>query len=254
MITYSSTGGSSIAIPPELLRSTPREAKLTAAGVLAWVLVVLLGVGGIVGGTLTFFAADRWTSLKNEMRSSGVTVEGTVTQLRKTSGKNPERLVSYRYTVEGHDYQNRMRMSLRRSAQFSIGSTVQVRYLPRDPQIGWLQGFEPSGAPIFLVPLILLVSGLLVFLLLWNLRRQRTLLTEGRPTLATVLSVDKVRKGDKRGLRVKYDFEILSGATRSGSKVIHRNPPAVGSTIIVLYDRENPSAQIQYPLSLYRLE
>lgn len=253
MNTYLSSGDNR-GIPPELIRSTPRETKLTSTGVVAWIFVALLGLGGIVGGTSIYAASDHWSALKAEMRTSGLTAEGTVVGLRRTSGKNPQRLVSYQYFVGDRTYENRMRLSLRRTARLSVGSPVQVRYLPRDPHIGWLKGFEPSGVPIVLLPVTVFGCGLLVSLLLWNLRRQRTLLAEGRAALATVTDVGKARKGDSRIIRVKYEFQILSGAVRTGSIDMHRNPPAVGTTIIVLYDRENPAVQTRYPLSLYRLE
>jgi hypothetical protein len=241
-------------IPPELLRSTPREAKLTSIGVVAWIFVVLLGLGGIVGGTLIYAASDHWSALKAEMRTSGSTAEGTVIGLRRTSGKNPQRLVSYRYMVGDRAYENRMRLGLRRTANLSFGSPVLVRYLPRDPKIGWLGGFEPGGVPIFLFPLTLFISGLLVFVLLLNLRKQRGLIIEGRPALATVTAVEKALEGDHRVIRVKYEFKIMSGAMRTGSSDVHRNPPAVGTTIVVLYGRDNQTQQARYPLSLYGLE
>lgn len=253
MKTHSFTGGSST-IPPEVLRSSPREVKLTAGGMLAWILAVVLSLGAIVGGALIFAASSHWSSLKAEMRTSGQTVDGSVVRVQRISGKNPARLVSYRYLVADRSYGNAMRLRLHQSANLFVGSPVQVRYLPRDPQIGWLQGFEPSGVPVFLFPLTLILAGPLVSLLVWNLRKQHSLLTEGRPVLALVTSVETARKGDKRVLRVKYEFQIFSGAMRSGVFDVQRNPPAVGTTIVILYDRDDPSRQLRYPVSLYRLE
>src|SRR5512132_3699919 len=93
-----------VGIPQELLRSTPRDVQLTPAGGAVWFLVVLLGFGAIVGCTLLYSAATRWSSLKSEMRADASVIEGEVIGLRKTGDKNSPRLVTYRYTVAGQDY------------------------------------------------------------------------------------------------------------------------------------------------------
>ena len=87
------------------------------------------------------------------------------------------------------------------------------------------------------------------------LRRQRRLLEEGRPAIARVTS-SRQRHGTHGHTHqhVEYEFTTLSGARRTGRFDAQRNVPVPGSTILVLYDPDEPKRQAPYPIRLYRVE
>jgi hypothetical protein len=105
-------------------------------------------------------------------------------------------------------------------------------------------------APVLLLPLTLLAgAGGLV----WIVRRQRSLLAEGRLAQATVTAIKKVDHGEHgKHWRVDYEFRTLSGARKTGHFNARKNPPARGAKVLVIYDRERPSRSTRYPLSFVR--
>jgi len=82
------------------------------------------------------------------------------------------------------------------------------------------------------------------------LLRQRHLLSEGRPTPGTVTKHGRLQRGshgEKLGVKLYYDFYLLSGALAHGKVGPIKNPPPIGSAVSVLYDAENPQISAPYP-------
>ena len=102
----------------------------------------------------------------------------------------------------------------------------------------------------YLVAVALGASGSLVFVFF---RREWRLLAEGRAAAGLVTRHSKMRHGThgkKLGMAAYYQFAQLSGALTEGHTDPREKPPAVGSTVCVLYDPENPRRNVLYPLSL----
>ena len=86
------------------------------------------------------------------------------------------------------------------------------------------------------------------------IRRQSYLLMYGRPAIAVVTKVEKKRSDKGTYWRVHYEWTLLSGAKRRGRyKHGKKEPPAVGTTIPIVYDRDQPARNSRYPLSLVAL-
>ena len=64
---------------------------------------------------------------------------------------------------------------------------------------------------------------------------------------------DHTAHGASVGKKFHFEFPLLSGAVAEGEAGSAKTPPAVGSTICVLYDPETPSRNAVYPLSFVRL-
>jgi hypothetical protein len=78
------------------------------------------------------------------------------------------------------------------------------------------------------------------------LRYQGWLLAEGRPALAVVTRHAKTDKGTV----IHYEFTMLSGSQGKGRSGPSRKPLAVGATLCVFYDPDNPRRNAPYPLPL----
>jgi hypothetical protein len=85
------------------------------------------------------------------------------------------------------------------------------------------------------------------------IRRQATLLRDGRAALARITNTKKRNLGDHSTWRIDYEWRVLSGAVRSGRHDSGKNPAPVGALIPIVYDRENPQRHAPYPMSLVRV-
>jgi hypothetical protein len=162
--------------------------------------------------------------------------------------------LTYRYTAGGGEFTSRASIQQRAARQLHLGSLVLVRYLRSEPGKSWFGNSRPSAAPVWFVflipPMLVLAAGTLVFVL----RRQARLLAEGRAALATVTNTDKRKGRQSTTSRVRYEWRLLSGAMRSRSfDSQDKAPPAAGTAIPIVYDRDNPQHHARYPLSLVRI-
>ena len=108
-----------------------------------------------------------------------------------------------------------------------------------------------STWPAYLVPPAAFVGSSLAFALL---QHQRRLLTEGRPAMATITRIDKKQSDKGTYWRVEYQWTLLNGATRTAHYNHHRRqPPAPGTRLPIIYDRDNPTRQRRYPFPLVSL-
>jgi hypothetical protein len=68
--------------------------------------------------------------------------------------------------------------------------------------------------------------------------------------LAVVTGSRKVQHQHGAYFTVTYEFRLMSGAPRQGSFQAQKNPPAAGTRVLVIYDRERPEHNRRYPLAL----
>ena len=240
--------------PSELLRSTPRQVSLTAAGKAAVVAALLLAATAVAGGIGIYLQASADAEQFRRMRNEGVRVQAEVMETGRTRADQPRRFATYRYTVGAQPYRGRAVFRRADRRPLAPGSTLEVVYLPSSPGSSWLPGYEPRGVPVWLAPLM--SAGLLAGAagIGFALRRQRTLLSEGRAAMARVTGSKRVHVGGAHGgharHRVQYEFQVLSGATRTGFFDVQKNPPPAGAVLSLLYDVDEPRRQARYPLSL----
>ena len=72
--------------------------------------------------------------------------------------------------------------------------------------------------------------------------------------MATVTKVEKKKTDEGTTWMVHYEWTTMSGATRTG-KYNHgkKDIPAVGTTIPIVYDRDNTFRHSKYPMSFVRI-
>ena len=236
-------------LPNELGRSTPRQVGLTAYGTAALVTIFSLMIGAIVSGVQLYQRATRDDQQSRLFKTEGREARARVVHI----GRGERPTVTFSYEVDGHAYTGRGRIRTRDRKWFQPDAIVSVRYLPSRPESVWLQGQGPRQLPFWLV--VAVPGGLLLCIvpIALLLRCQAGLLQEGRGALATVTKTRKVSNGESTSWRIEYEWNLSSGAIRTGWHYSGTNPPPIGALIPIIYDRDNPKRHRPYPMSLVKV-
>jgi hypothetical protein len=241
-------------IPAELLRSIPRDVRLTATGRFVVVIANAMVAGALLSGILLGVLASRDRDRSRLLEAEAISTQADVIEVQRTgSGSDSRRRIGYRFTADGRTYSGRASLRNRESRNLRRGSVVEIHYLSSNPERNWIARRPPRGVPIWAGPVVSASCALLAFALWWTLRKQRRLLAEGRAALARVTETKRVQTGNHRVHRVGYEFHLLSGASRTGSFDQAKNPPPLGSTLTILYFPDDPRRQARYPLSMFRV-
>lgn len=242
-------------LPPVLLKSTPRPVRVNASGALMYFGAAALMVAGIWGGINLNREAQIAARHVALFASERTLAAGTIVQLRRRGGDDDRRTLHYRYSARGRELTGSTRLRRNEHERFAVGSPVGVWYLPSEPETSWLDGHAPrprAAWPAAAVPFGCAVGAIVLIVCV---RRQANLLAYGRATTGTVTRIEKKKTDKGTFWMVHYDFQTMSGATRSG-KYNHgkKNLPAIGSTIAVVYDRDNSSRHARFPMSLVTVQ
>ena len=236
--------------PVGLSISTPRDVRLSVGGRLVTGLALLLAIGTLPVFLLLLHKRAETHHLAEQFEREAVQVEARVLTVGRPSGDDGERRVTYQYqTLDGRQYDGQVRLKRRERPELKAGDSLSVRYLDSK---SWVGGRAPGRMPelVMLLPLVLLIGA---GGLLYVVQRQRSLLAEGRVAEATVTGAKKVDDGESgRHWRVSYEFRAFSGARTTGHFDAKKNPPAPGTKVTIIYDRNRPSRSARYPLQLVR--
>jgi hypothetical protein len=239
-------------MPAALMRPTPRHVQLNRCGIFVAILSAALIIGGVWGGTEMYRQAklsERHIAL---FASESISTTARVVRVQRRGGGNDRRsTVHYRYGAGDREHDGATTVRRVDRDRYVAGSQIAVRYLRSEPHSSWMEGYAPQVAamwPAFVFPAAAVVGALL---LVAQIRRQTFLLSYGRPALAVVTKVEKKRSDKGTYWRVHYEWTLLSGGKRQG-RYNHgkKQAPAVGSTIPIVYDRDQPPRHSKYPLSL----
>jgi len=244
-----------LGVPPELLRSAPRQVRPSAAGVIVLGVAIGLAIAAVPVGLALNSRARSSERVAALAVIDSVTSTAEVVGVRRRGGGNDRRsVVSYRYVVDGREYANATTMRRQDRDHYHIGSLVVIRYLASRPESSWMEGYPPGRRPEWpavAVPAALMIAALVlvkVFL------AQVHLLEYGRPALGVVTKIEKKRSDKGPFWRVHYEWTLLNGARRAGHyNDRRRQSPAVGSSIPIVYDRDDALRHSKYPLGLVAL-
>jgi Protein of unknown function (DUF3592) len=238
--------------PPQGLdRLRPREVRLTPGGI-----ALVMGLGVLLIGAVASFVILTNVSRKQAeeqrlLREEGADTGAVVTRLWRSSEKSNPAWVSYTFSANQNAvvYEGRSRIPLNYWRRLQPGSTIAIRFVPAHPEMNHPLAAANRPTPPWLPTLMSAGLVAMALVLTHPLRRQRFLLIEGRAAPGRVTSLKKTDKGSV----VQYEYRILSGATKTGRSGPMRKPPGIGSSIVVIYDPEDPRRQALYPLPLVRL-
>lgn len=236
--------------PAELTVSTPREVQLTGAGIALAVLAACLFLGAIASAVFLSREATKQAAKTRSLRESGTVVQGSVTRHWRTGGKEAERRIAYEFEYEGRVYRASSRTPKAIWARLAVGSPIDVRFVPGRPELNHPAEWQDGDLPPWLAPAVAAMLVGLGILVIWLIRRQIRLLSDGRPAPAVVVGHRRTQHGQKI---LKYEFPLVEGGIGKGSGHPSRKPLAVGSILCVLYDRDNPKRNAPYPFEMVRV-
>jgi hypothetical protein len=236
--------------PSELRAMGPREVRLKAGGVALVCLATLLLIGAIVAATALSRVRARQASQNAVLRAAGLEVQATVTRHWRSGDKSDTPRIAYQFQYGGKTYDGSSDAPGKIWRTLAVGSPIAVRLVPTRPELNHPAEWEGHVMPKFVPGLVagmLVGPGLMIF---YSIRRLTSLLSEGRPALARVTGYSR----SQHGKIVKYEFATLSGEVAKGRSGPRHKPPPVGSTLCILYDRDNPKRNAPYPIDLVQVD
>jgi hypothetical protein len=235
-----------------LPESRPRATSLTRCGRVMTTIAVLLIVGAATGGPLLYGQLQRQARTRQTFLQNSVVTSGEVVQLRRNGDNN--RRVTYRFVVDGRTFEGTAGVSSDRFRALSVGAPIRVRYLPGNPASHRLDGARGDGVPVAIAFVFPVMLGMVGGGLLLNVNRQRWLVTEGRAAQGVVTGMKaRTSSHETKSFAVTYQFPLLDGRMATGKSTFNKNPPAVGTTVQVLYNPERPGRSAIYPSGCVRV-
>ncbi len=235
--------------PRELVRALPREVQLSGRGIALATLAVLLIFGAFAGYLALNAAAIRDAREAAMLRDQGRNTEAIITRLWRDNDKSRQPWVSYRFPHDGRFYDGKAKAPLGIWRGLTDGSTLAVRFVPTRPELNHPAGWEPSGVPPWVAPVVGGLLAILAALLFFVIGRQKRLLSEGRPAPAAVTHYSR----GQHGTQVAHYRFAAAKTIYKGKIGPVRKPPALGSTLCILYDPEKPRRNAAFPLELVKL-
>jgi Protein of unknown function (DUF3592) len=251
-MTPSTATSNPAGLPPELAGAVPRDVRLTVGGLVVASLAVAAAVGALVAGIVMTLVYMRASDERQLRRRDGVMADAAVVQVVEKRGDGPHRVVTYRYDVNGRSYTGRTALRNGDRRVLRSGAPIRIGFVREQPDRSWMIGYEPSGFPLWLIPLSVFSLVAVAAALVRSVRRQWILLSEGRAARARVTASKKVSSDKGKRYRVTYEFQTLSGARQQSRCDIGKTPPAIGAIIPVVYHRDRPDWSATYPLQLVR--
>jgi hypothetical protein len=240
---------------PDLTRfvSVPRDVRLTGGGRAVVIVAALFACAAVAAGIGLSLIHVRQQDTRGRIAHEGVRADAVITRVARTRDEHPRPVVTYRYTAGPTEYEKTTRLRERDHRPLAEDGRIAIVYLASRPASSWVAGYEPGVLPLWVIPLTALGLAFVAWLMAATLRRERALLAEGRFAEGRILTTKKVHRHNHHAYQIGYEFTTLAGTRVSAKVEKHRVPAAVGTTVTVVYHRDNPRRNALYPLSLVRL-
>ena len=240
--------------PAELARSTPRPVRYTGAGYACVVGAIAMLAGGVALGVFT--QTERRHALDSAalLRAEGVTTDARILRTGVDSTKEHEPFVVFEFNANGRRYERRMTIHQRDVDPYPAGAAARVRYVPGNPNQSWLEGYGPEGPPAWVpwfAPIALAIGAVS---LSFNVRRQRTLLADGKAAQGRVVSYRRFYTGKTSNYRATYELRTMSGSVYKAKVCSNRRPAERGSRVTMLYNPDNPMQAAAYPMQFVKID
>jgi hypothetical protein len=240
-------------IPPELRGALPRDIELTTGGKATAFFAAILAAAAVIGAMLMSISYQQSREREAQREREAVFTSAEVTRIAvNRDDEGTRRTVTYAYEVDGRSFSGRQRLRRSDRRPLGTGDAITIGILPSEPATSWVRGYESSGFPLFVIPIVSLSLLGMAAGVAASLRRQWNMLSDGRVTLARVTNLKKVNSDKRRAYKVTCEFQTLSGAPQSSRYETGKTPPPVGSVIPILYHRDNPKRTSAYPVPLVR--
>ena len=236
----------------ELSEITPRDVRLTRSGIAVIAAAIGLTVAAIASALFMSAAYTRSEDRRQLREREKRGIEAHVVDVGRRRGDGRERFVTYSFEVGGRSYTGTAKPRDRDWRTLSKGAGVSIEYLPSHPEVNWIVGYKPGGFPVWMIPLVSISLLVAAALTARSVRREWTLLSEGRMAQARVTALKRTQTDKRRGYRVSCEFQDLSGATRTAQYDTGKMPPAIDTLVAIVYHRDNPRWNATYPRRLVR--
>jgi hypothetical protein len=177
-----------------------------------------------------------------ELHSSGVIATGFITNLEVNRGsRSTGYQVDYRYTVDDRSYTDRQSVHPEIFSHLSLHQSVEVRYLPRNPQFSQLH--EAEDSPGMIIPFLFSAIFITPAVLLWMKDRHNRYLSRAGTLILGELTNIEAKRGSKATpyIEVRYFFYNEHGIRLEGKHFQVRTDlsrdtlPPSGTPVAVLY-------------------
>lgn len=236
--------------PPGLEWSRPRAVRLSAAGRGMAIGAIAMALAGPAAGYAMFQESRDQAARRQQLIDHPALAAGVITKLTKESKDSNSGTVHYEFDAGDQRVAGKMRIRRSWWRELTIGDPLTIRYASGAPAINAPDGTLPRVLPMWVA---FLVGGILVgisALFAAILRADLRLLSEGRIAEGTVqeIRVSRSQHGTHRSMR--YDFATMSGVRMTGKCGATKSSPGPGSTIVVIYDPDQPKRNKPYPFAL----
>lgn len=230
--------------PAELSGPLPRPVRLNGRGTILVVAMLINAAVGIFSGIAIGIQSNREAREQQLLKQEGVSANAVITRLWQTSGKNPHLKVSYQFEYQGSTFSGIAEPPRAAWRELSTGSTIPIRFAPSSPGINeptiWRNPATSLWLGVFVTGFLLAVTWFL-----WRpIRDQKRLLQEGRAAPAIITGYRAARKCRF----AEYRFPLPGGGVIQAKPAPIRTYPEIGSTICIIYDRDDPQRSAPYPL------
>ena len=134
--------------PPDGLGySSLRAVQLTGSGIAMVVLAGAMLLGAVAAAIGLGTTASRQVKEIRLLQEQGVNTDAQITRVWRSSGKDQQHLVSYRFTVEEREYVARKGVPPRIWQDLKAGSSLPVLFLPSNPKVNHPTGWDDTPLP-----------------------------------------------------------------------------------------------------------
>jgi hypothetical protein len=159
-------------------------------------------------------------------------------------------VVNYSFVINGMPIAGKADVPKQLETDVQESSTLPVRYLPANLAMNHPAAWEASAYSV-VVPLMCPILPVAIgIMMLVSDHKERRLLAEGLPAIATITESYFNRK---IGYVAKYEFRTTDGGLEIGSSTFD-DSQQVGCTLCVIYLPRNPRRNLPYPLFDYRID
>ena len=246
------------AVPPAPRTPSPRASALVLSGSGGDTVVMLVGAGFLLLGTL--FALVFCAGIPGDLLidATGRTVKGELVSQRidestKVNGVHPT-IMRFRYVYAGKPYTDESSTLTGLSGIHVNGDPIQLEVSTVDPSIARIAGTTRSwtgygGLFVLIFPFV--GASLLCFMIISRLRR-RDAFINGTPVLVEIANADwdrSIRINGRNPWRVRWEFRVGSIMYDGSISAMDRSAldeVSQATQLIVLYNPSRPSSNVLY--------
>jgi len=246
----SPTLGRPATLPIELTGPLPRKVRSSPGGIQSAFFAAAVVALALAGTSWVAMRGVHEFQNREALRSEGVEATGQVTGFSHTGKHNGILVVQYSFLVNGISFPGKADVPRQLERDVKGSSTLPIRYVPANPAVShpadWDEPLFSAVVPL-MFPILPVAVGIMMLV---SGNKERRLLAEGLPAIATITKSYRLSKG---GYKSNYEFRTEDGGVGTGTNSF-AGPPEIGTTFCVIYFPQNPRRNLPYPLDDYRVD